>query len=146
MKKLCKDLFSQTFLTSNWFSFFKDFNLRKKNVKLYSLYIKFSNKRSLLLDFSSPLFHWQNFFEKLFSQTWPKFVKLAKSNAHENKFHYKLVVRKKKDHFIEWNLRYPFIIFNYSNSINKYNPGFWFSMKSQCSLVSNLLNQPIRFL
>ena len=26
------------------------------------------------------------------------------------------------------------------------NPGFWFSVKSQCSLVSNLLNQPIKFL
>ena len=31
--------------------------------------------------------------------------------------------------------------------LNQYtNPGFWFSVKSQCSLVSNLLNQPIRFL
>ena len=26
------------------------------------------------------------------------------------------------------------------------NPGFWFSVKIQCSLVSNLLNQPMRFL
>ena len=26
------------------------------------------------------------------------------------------------------------------------NPVFWFSVKSQCSLVSNILNQPIRLL
>ena len=34
------------------------------------------------------------------------------------------------------------IIFRFSST----NPGFRFSMKSQCSLVPNLLNQPIRFL
>ena len=34
----------------------------------------------------------------------------------------------------------------HTNSIQYTNSGFLFSVKSQCSLVSNLLNQPIRFL